>query len=139
MRIAFAFLILCLFLTFTVELLSCVCLLVTPWPAKCQASISFTISQSFLKLLGKAHGWRSLVDDSPQDCRESDTTEQLHFTCPLSRWCHPTISSSVVPFSSCLQSFPASGSFQMTQFFTSGGQSIGVSASASVFSMNIQD
>ena len=50
---------------------------------------------------------------------------------PLSWWCHPTISSSVVPFSSCPQSFPASGSFQMSQFFTSGGQSIGVSASAS--------
>ena len=51
-------------------------------------------------------------------------------SCPASRWCHPTISSSVVPFSSCLQSYPASGSFQMSQFFTSGGQSFGVSASA---------
>ena len=50
-------------------------------------------------------------------------------SCPLSRWCHPTIASSVVPFSSCLQSFPTSGSFQMSQFSTSGGQSIGVSAS----------
>ena len=58
---------------------------------------------------------------------------------PLSWWCHPTISSSVVPFSSCLQSFPASGSFQMSQFFTSGGQSIGVSASTSVIPMNTQD
>ena len=59
---------------------------------------------------------------------------------PLSRWCHPTISSSVIPFfSSCLQSFPASGSFQMSQFFASGGQSIVVSASASVLTMNIQD
>ena len=58
---------------------------------------------------------------------------------PLSQWCHPTISSSVVPFSSCLQSFPASGSFQMSQFFTSGGQSIGVSASTLVLPMNIQD
>ena len=57
---------------------------------------------------------------------------------PLSRWCHPTISSSVVPFSQ-LQSFPASGSFPMSQFFTSGGHSIGVSASASVLPMNIQD
>ena len=53
-------------------------------------------------------------------------------------WCHPTISSSVVPFS-CLQSFPASGSFPMSQFFTSGGQSVGVSASASILPMNIQD
>ena len=60
-------------------------------------------------------------------------------SCPLSRWCHPTISSSVVPFSSHLQSFPASGSFQMRLFFVSGGQSIGVSASTSVLSVNIQD
>ena len=59
-------------------------------------------------------------------------------SCPLSRWCHPAISSSVVPFY-CPQSFPASGSFPMSQFFTSGGQSIGVSASASVPPMNIQD
>ena len=60
-------------------------------------------------------------------------------SCPSRQWCHPTISSSVDLFSSCLQSFPASGSFQMSQFFTSGGQSIGVSASALVLSMNIQD
>ena len=59
--------------------------------------------------------------------------------CPSCQWCHPTISSSVIPFSSCLQSFPASGSFQMGQFFSSGGQSIGVSASASVLPMNTQD
>ena len=59
-------------------------------------------------------------------------------SCPLSRRCHPTISSSVVPFSSHLQSFPTSGPFQMSQFFTSGGQSIGAPASASVFPMNIQ-
>ena len=59
-------------------------------------------------------------------------------SCPWSQWCHPTISS-VVPFSSCLQSFPASGSFQMSQFFTPSGQSIGVSASASILPMNIQD
>ena len=60
-------------------------------------------------------------------------------SCPLSRWCHQTISSSVVPFSSCLQSFPASGSFQMSQLFASGGQSIGVSASTSVLPMSTQD
>ena len=59
--------------------------------------------------------------------------------CPSSQWCHPTISSSVIPFSSCLQSFPASGSFPMSQFFPLGGQNIGVSASASVLPMNIQD
>ena len=60
-------------------------------------------------------------------------------SCPLSQWCYPTISSSVVPFSSCLQSSPASGSFQMSQLFASGGQSIGVSASTSVLPMNTQD
>ena len=60
-------------------------------------------------------------------------------SCPSSQWCHPTTSSSVIPFSSCLQSFPASGSFQMSQFFASGGQSIGVSSSASVLPLNIQD
>ena len=60
-------------------------------------------------------------------------------SCPLSQWCHPTISSSTVPFFSCLQSFPASRSFPMSQFFASGGQSIGVSASASILPMNTQD
>ena len=60
-------------------------------------------------------------------------------SCPSSQWCHPTISPSVVPLSSCFQSFPASGSFPMSQLFTSGGQSIGVSASTSVLPMNTQD
>ena len=60
-------------------------------------------------------------------------------SCPSSQWCHPAISSSVVPFSSCPQSLPASGSFPMSQFFAWGGQSIGVSASASVLPMNTQD
>ena len=60
-------------------------------------------------------------------------------SCPLSLWCHSTISSSVIPFSSCLQSFPASGSFQMSWLFASSSQSIGVSASTSVLPMNIQD
>ena len=60
-------------------------------------------------------------------------------SCPLSQWCHPAISSSVIPFSSCLQSFPASASFPMSQLFESGGQSTGASASASVLPMNIQD
>ena len=67
-------------------------------------------------------------------------TPRVHsISCPLSRWCHLTISSSFVPFSSSLQSFLASGSFPMSQFFASGGQSIGVSASASVLPTNIQD
>ena len=68
---------------------------------------------------------------------QSPTSTAYSNSCPSTWWCHPTISSSVVPFS-CLQSFPASGSFQMSQFFTSGGQSIGVSASALVLPMNIQ-
>ena len=69
----------------------------------------------------------------------SPTPRVYSNSCPLSWWYHPTISSSVVPFSSHLQSFPTSRSFQMSQFFTSGGQSIRVSASASVLPMNIQD
>ena len=80
----------------------------TPQTIAHQASLSFTISQSLLKLMS------------------------------LSQWWHPTISSSVLPFSSCLQSFPASGSFLMSLLFTSGGESIGASASASVLPMNIQ-
>ena len=62
----------------------------------------------------------------------SPTPGAYSSSCPLSRWCHPTVSSSVIPFSSRLQSFPASGSFQMSQLFASGGQSIGVSASTSI-------
>ena len=69
----------------------------------------------------------------------SPTFKVYSNSCPSSQWCHPTISSSVVPFSSCLQSFPASGSFLMSQFFASDGQSTGVSASASVLPVNIQD
>ena len=71
--------------------------------------------------------------------RPSPTPRSYSNSCPSYQWRHPTISSSVVPFSSCLQSSPASGSFPMSQFFASGGQSIGVSASASVLPMNIQD
>ena len=69
----------------------------------------------------------------------SPTPQACSNSCPSSWWCHSTISSSVIPFSSCLQSFPASVSFPMSQFFTSGGQNIGVSASASALPMNIQD
>ena len=68
----------------------------------------------------------------------SPTLRACSNLCPLSRWCHPTISSSVIPFSSCLQTFPASGSFPVSHFFASGGQSIGASASALVLSRNIQ-
>ena len=69
----------------------------------------------------------------------SPTPRAYTNSCPSSQWCHPTISSSIIPFSSCVRSFPASGSFPMSQFFASGGQIIGVSASASVFPVNIQD
>ena len=73
--------------------------------------------------------WAPLSPLSPRVCSDS---------CPLSRWCHPTISGSAASFSSCPQTFPASGSFPMSRLFTSGGQSIGVSTSASVLPMNIQ-
>ena len=85
------------------------------------------------------------------DCLRPHGLQHTRLPCPLptpgacsnsclsSQWCHPIISSSVVPFSSCFQSFPASGSFPMSQIFTSDGQSIGVSASASVLLVNIQD
>ena len=69
----------------------------------------------------------------------SPTPKVYSQSCALSQRCHPTISSTVVPFSSCLQSLPASGSFRMSRLFPSGGQSIGVSASTSVLPMNIQD
>ena len=84
----------------------------------------------------------SLWPHEPQHARSPcpSLTPRVHPNpCTLSWWCHPTISSSVVPFSSCPQSFPASGSFQMSLLFTSGGQSIGVSASTSVLPVNTQD
>ena len=82
--------------------------------------------------------WPHRVQHARRPCT-SPTPRAWSNSCPLTQWCHPTISSSVVPFPSCLQSFPASGSFPMSQFFTSGGQSIGASVSASVLPMNIQD
>jgi len=84
----------------------------------------------------------SLRLHEPQHARPlcpSPTPGVLPNPCPLSRWCHPTMSSSVVPFFSCPQSFQASESFQISQFFASGGQNIGVSASTSVLPMNTQD
>ena len=84
----------------------------------------------------------SLRPHEPQQARPpcpSPTPGVYPNPCPLSRWCHPTVSFSVVPFSSHLQSFPASGTFPISQFFTSGGQTIGVSASTSVLPMNTQD
>ena len=83
----------------------------------------------------------TLCDPTLQHARlpcPSPAPEACSNSSPLSWWCHPIISSSVIPFSSCLQSFLASGSFPVSQFFTSGGQTIGVSASASILPMNIQ-
>ena len=82
--------------------------------------------------------WRHGLQHATPPC-PSQTPGVYPNSCPLSRWCHPAISSSVVPFSSCPHSLPASGSLQMSQVFTSGGQSIGVSASTPVFPMNTQD
>ena len=102
-------------------------------PRKLQWFISCSVTQSFPTFC------------DPMDCSMPGFPVLHHLlelssnSCPLSQWCHPTISSSVVPFSSCLQSFPASGSFPMSQLFLSGGQSVGVSASASVLLMNIQE
>ena len=93
----------------TFQLLSRAWCFATPWTAARKASLSITNSQSYSN------------------------------SCSLSRWCHPAISSSVIPFSSCLQSFPASGSFPMSQFFVLGGKSTGISASSSVLTMNIQN
>ena len=91
---------------------------------------SHLVISDSLQLHGLQHARLPCPSPTPRACSNS---------CPLSRWCHPAISPSVIPFSSCLQSFPASGSFPISQFFASGGQSIGASASASVLPMNIQD
>ena len=99
------------------------------------------------KCIGSVQFSRSVVSNSLwppglQHARPpcpSPTPGTYSNSCPLNRWCHPTISSSVITFSSCLQSFLASESFQISQFFTSGGQSVGVSASGSVLPMNTQD
>ena len=125
----------------SVQSLSCVQLSVTPWTAARQASLSITNSQSSLKLM-------SIELVMPSNhlilCRPLllpplifPSTRVFSNSCPSNQWCHPTILSSVVPFFSCLQSFPASGSFPMSWLFTSGGQSI--AASASVLPMNTQD
>ena len=128
-----------------------------PWVRKIPLRRKWQPTPVFLP--GKSHEQRSLFGYSPvqfshsvmldsvrphglQHARlpcPSPTPRACSNSCLSSQWCHPTISSSVVPFSSCFQSFLASQSFQMSQFFTSGGQSIGVSASVSVLPMNIQD
>ena len=107
----------------------------------------FPILYPSLKIFSSVQFSRSVVSNclQPRGLQHarlpcpSPTPRAYSNSCPSSRGCHPTISSPVIPFSSCLQYFPASGTFPMTQFFTSGGQRIGVSASASVLPMNIQD
>ena len=104
------------------------------WLSKCHRNVTIQFSHSVLSDSLRPHGPQhtSLLCPSPTPVIYSDS-------CPLRRWCHPNISFSVSPFPSHIQSFPASGSFQMSQFFALGGQSIGISASASVLPMNIQD
>ena len=115
-----------------------------PWPGIKPGRHAFEAQSSSHCSVQFSH---SVVSDSlqPHELRHarppcpSPTPRVYPNSCLLSRWCLPTISSSVVPFSSCPQSFPASGSFQMSQLSASGGQTIGVSASTSVLSMNTQD
>ena len=95
---------------------------------------SVQFSRSVLSDSLRPHGSQHTRPSCP-----SPTPRVYPNSCPSSRWCRSTISSSVIPFSSHLQSFPASGSFQMSQVFASGGQSVGVSASTSVLPMNTQD
>ena len=97
-------------------------------------SYSVQFSRSVVSNSLQPHGLQHTRPPCP-----SPTPETYSNSCPSHQWCHPTISSSVVPFSSCPQSFPASGSFPMSQFFASGGQRIRVSALASVLPVNIQD
>ena len=97
-------------------------------------TLSLQFSRSVVSDSLRPHGLQPARPPCP-----SPTPRACSNTCPLSWWCHPTISSSVVPFSSCLQSFPVSGSFPMSQLFASDGQSIWVSASTSVLPVNIQD
>ena len=123
---------------------SCVCVCV------CVCVYIYSLSEniySFSDSVISVQFSHSVISDSlqphePQHTRPpcpSPTPRVYPNPCPSSRWCHPTISSSVIPFSSCPQSFPASGPFPMSQLFPSGGQSTGASASVSVISMNIQD
>ena len=136
-------------LRFLLALESTNLLCVFPW----RASLFISLYQSITELKDKEDSQSvsqfgcSVVSDSlrPHELQHarppcpSPTPRVLSNSCPLSQWCHPTISFSVIPFSSCLQSFPALGFFQKSQLFTSGGQSIGVSALASGLPIHIQD
>ena len=105
-------------------------LILVPVPSRSSVQFSHSVVSSSLWPHGLQHTRLPCTLPTPRAYSNS---------CPSSQWCHPTISSSAIPFSSHLQSFPASGSFLTSQFFASGGQSIGVSASTSVLPMNIQD
>ena len=105
-----------------------------PGPNSSCISLLFSSDQS----LSHVQLWPHGLQHTRLPC-SSPTSRAYSNSYPLSRWCHPTISSSVIPFSSRLQSFPASGSFQMSRLFASGGQSIGVSVSTLLLPMNIQD
>ena len=120
---------------YSVQSLSRARLFVTPWITACQASLSITNSQSWLKLM-------SIDSVMPSNhlilCHRLLYLLEFAQIHSLSRWCHPTTSSSAIHFSSCLQSFPASGSFPVSCLFASRGQSIGASTSASVLPIKIQ-
>ena len=100
------------------------------WEQRKSVQFSFSVMSDSLQPHELQHSKLLCSSPTPRACSNS---------CPSSQWCHPTISSSVMPFSSCLQSFQESGCFPMSQFFASGGQNTGVSDSASVLPMNIQD
>ena len=109
-------------------------------PSTCEEQHSNIVRESiqFSRSVMSNFLWPHESQDARPPC--PSPTPRVHSnSCPLSRWCHPAISSSVVPFSSCPQSLPALGSFPMSQLFTWGGQTIGVSASTSVLPMNTQD
>ena len=106
------------------------------WILKFYLFVKFSVQ--FSRLAVSDSLWPRGLQHTRPPC-PSPTPRACSNSRPSSRWCHPTISSSVIPFSSCLQSFPESGSLPMSQFFASDGQNIGVSALASVFPMNIQD
>ena len=136
-------LILCCFLFLTsifpsIRVFSSESILCIRWPKYWSFRISISPSNEYSGLISFRMDWLDLL--AVQRTLKSLLQHHSHPNpCLLSRWCHPTISSSIVPISSCPQSFPASGSFQISQFFASDGWIIGVSASASVLPMDIQD
>ena len=103
---------------------------IVEWTPMQSVQVSCSVMSNSLWPYGLQHAGLPCPSTTPGACSNSGL---------LSQWCHPTISSSVIPFFSCLQSFPASWSFPVSQFFPQGGQSIGASASASILPMNIQD